>query len=92
MFACVAGEGLYGICTYKTGYENFGWGSPENRQRSYERKCKKVRCLNDNIEFKSIKETSKYYGIPEAKISASAKENKDIIRNNDKSTFKFVFI
>ena len=92
IFACVIGENNYGILTYKTGKENYCWGTEENRKRNIERMSKKVKCLNDNKEFPSVTRAAKNYNISPAAISRSANQNIEVFRRNDKRFFRFSYI
>lgn len=58
--------------------ENLFWSSPKPNINKVTPKGIKIKCVEDNLEFKSIKAASQYYNIDYDKLIYSAKRNKPI--------------
>lgn len=61
MIGYVTGQRSYGFMTYDKGIESYKWGREENWKSAKEKASKRVKCLNDGLEFSSITEASKFY-------------------------------
>lgn len=87
IFAYVIGEEKYGLSTK---YDKF-W-TDKARENSKKVCSKKVRCLNDNKDFSSMGEASKYYGISTSSVSVSISQNRKILCKKDNIMYQFVLI
>lgn len=94
MIGYVTGQRSYGFMTYDKGIESYRWGREENWKSAKEKAFKRVKCLNDGLEFNSITEASKFYKIPFhaiSKISINTRKFADrkIRRNSVFNWYKY---
>lgn len=89
IFAYVVGENKY---RYKSGVGLGRWGTEENARRCKEICSKKVKCLNDNVEFSSMSDASRHYGISTSSISVSIKNNRKVLCKKDNKEYQFCLV
>lgn len=87
IFAYVVGENKY---KFKPSVGLGRWGTEENAKRCKEICSKKVKCLNDNMEFSSMNDASRYYGISRSSITVSVKNNKKVLCKKDNQYYQFI--
>ena len=56
MIGYITGQRSYRFITYDKGIESYRWGREENWKSAKEKASKRVKCLNDGLEFSSITE------------------------------------
>ena len=73
MIGYVTGQRSYGFMSYDKGTESYRWGHEHNWKSAKEKASKRVKCLNDGLEFSSITEAGRSDEIP---ISTGIKADK----------------
>ncbi len=92
MIGYVTGQRSYGFMTYDKGIESYRWGREENWKSAKEKASKRVKCLNDDLEFSSITEASEFYKIPFHAIFQNLNKHKEICRSEDQMKFRFQLV
>lgn len=87
IFPYVIGERNYGLSYYKKYKDNEY--IKRSRERSKEVTSKKVKCLDDGIEFPSISEAARYYKISSSAITTSIKENRNVFCRKHNKRYQF---
>lgn len=89
MFPYVVGESRYG-------YVSFGYVSQKNRENAINNSklanSKKIRCIEDDKRFDSIRDCAKFYNYSDSWLVASVRRNKTLTckTTGRKLTFEFI--
>lgn len=93
MLPYVVGEGRY-FTRYNDPYfinkERYKKSLENGRKKAKEVNSKRVKCLNDGLEFPSIKETAKHYELSAKTISISIKENREVCSKKTNKYYQFI--
>lgn len=92
MIGYVTGQRSYGFMTYDKRNRILYMGREENWKSAKEKASKRVKCLNDDLEFSSITEASKFYKIPFHAIFQNLNKHKEICRSEDQMKFRFQLV
>lgn len=89
MIPYVVGERNYGLCCNGGAYKYNKDSVNRGIENSIKVTSKKVKCLNDNMEFSSMSEAARYYGIQTQTVSNSVRKNRSILNKKQNKFYQF---